>query len=138
MYALAILLPSAGVVVILLMLIELRHWRAGRRLITARQLRLRMVGGGVLLVLLAGIFAGSFVLRLHVAHERPGLFLVWWMGCLLIAIVLMFIALADMRQVEERHVERQNDLWREYARTLAERLRRERGDTTPGDRDEPR
>jgi len=137
MEALSIILPALGVAVIILMLIEARHWRAGRHLISGRQVWLRMAGGMVLLMLLTAIFYGLYILRLRSPQGRPLLFLEWWTGCLVAAIALIYLALADLRHVDQRRRERENELWREFARTLADRIRRERGQEQPDARDEP-
>ncbi len=137
MEALSIILPALGVVVIILMLIEARHWRAGRHLMSGRQVWLRLAGGVVLLMLLTAIFCGLYILRLRSPAGQPLLFIGWWMGCLAAAIGLIYLALVDMRHVDERRRERENELWREFARTLAERIRRERGQDQPDARDEP-
>jgi len=132
METLSILLPALGIGVIILMLVEFRAWRAGRSVISAGQIALRMVGGGILLVLLAAIFLGLFILHLRSPHGQPILFLVWWTGCLTLAIGLLFLALEDMRHVEQRQREQEHQIWREFARMMAERIRRERDDKPPG------
>jgi len=128
METLSILLPALGIGVIILMLVEFRTWRAGRSVISAGQIALRMVGGGILLVLLAAIFLGLFILHLRHPHGQPILFLIWWTGCLILAIGLLFLALEDMRHVEQHQREQEHQIWREFARMMAERMRGDRGD----------
>jgi len=128
METLSILLPALGIGVIILMLVEFRAWRAGRSVISAGQIALRMVGGGILLVLLAAIFFGLFILHLRHPHGQPILFLIWWTGCLILAIGLLFLALEDMRHVEQHQREQEHQIWREFARMMAERMRGDRGD----------
>ena len=128
METLSILLPALGIGVIILMLVEFRAWRAGRSVISAGQIALRMVGGGILLVLLAAIFLGLFILHLRHPHGQPILFLIWWTGCLILAIGLLFLALEDMRHVEQHQREQEHQIWREFARMMAERMRGDRGD----------
>ena len=136
MEALSILLPALGIAVIILMLVEVRQWRAGRTEISGRQMALRIGGGVIMLALLTAVFVGLYLLGLRRPAGRPVFFFAWWTGCLLGAIALIVLALGDVRQIERRQRERENDIWREFARTLAERIRRERGEDQPGARDE--
>jgi hypothetical protein len=124
----AILLPALGIAVIILMLVEIREWRSGRSVISSGQAVLRLAGGFLLLGLLTAIFLGLFILGLRRPVGRPILFLAWWSGCLALAIVLLVISFADMRRVAQRRRERETELWRDFARVLAERIKRERGD----------
>lgn len=138
MQVLAVLLPALGIGVVILMLVEVRQWRTGRYPISGGQLALRMVGGLVLLALFAAIFVGLYILGLRTPHGRPVLFLGWWMGCLALAIALLFLALADMRYLEQRRREREHELWGDFARLLAERMRGNRGEDradTPDERE---
>jgi protein-S-isoprenylcysteine O-methyltransferase Ste14 len=136
METLSILLPALAIGVIILMLVEFRAWRAGRSVISAGQIALRMVGGAILLALLAAIFLGLFILHLRNPHGQPIVFLAWWTGCLILAIGLLFLALEDMRHVEQRQREQEHQIWREFARMMAERMGGSRGDKPPGTPDE--
>jgi len=136
MEVLSVLLPALGIGVIILMLVEVRQWRTGRHPISRGQLALRMVGGVVLLALLSGIFVGLYILGLRTPHGRAVLFLAWWMGCLALAVGLLFLALADMRHLEQRRREREHELWHDFAWLLAERIRGERGEDKPDAPDE--
>jgi predicted small integral membrane protein len=136
MEALSILLPALGIAVIILMLVEVRQWRADRTGIPGRQMALRIAGGVIMLALLTAIFLGLYIPGLRSPAGRPVFFVAWWTGCLLAAIGLIVLALADMRRVERRQREREHALWREFARTLAERIRRERGQDQTDARDE--
>jgi Zn-dependent protease with chaperone function len=85
----------------------------------------RLVAAGLLLALLLAVYLGLFVLGLGDAQERPLLFMVFWMSCMALAIVLMFVAAADMRDVERLRDSHEAELWRDFARTLAARQRKE-------------
>jgi hypothetical protein len=136
MQILSIVLPALGIGVIILMLVELREWTARRTVISRRQLVLRMIGGVMLLALIAAIFVGLFILRVAGPEGRPLLFLAWWLGCLALSILLLILAFADLRHVAERRRERETEIWRDFARTLAERIRRDRGQDKPDQHDE--
>jgi hypothetical protein len=138
MQTLSILLPALGIGVIILMLVEFRAWRAGRSVISGGHVAVRMVGGVILLALLTSIFLGLFIFRLRSPHGQPVLFLIWWTGCLILAIGLLFLALEDMRHVEQRQREREHQIWREFARMMAERMTGDHGDKPPDNADDRR
>jgi hypothetical protein len=105
--------------VLLLILIEIRKWQTGRSLISKRQFAIRMVGGALLWALVTAVFVGIYVLRLGTPKGHPVLFLIFWLSCVAAAFVLMFLAIADLRQVENQQTQRQAQLWRDMARIVA-------------------
>jgi uncharacterized membrane protein len=115
----AAVLLALMVGVLLLIAIEIRKWQTGRSLVSRRRFLLRMAGGALLWVLVAAVFVGIYILRLGSARGQPVLFLAFWLGCVVIAFVLMFLAVADMREVERQQTRHQTDLWREMARMIA-------------------
>jgi drug/metabolite transporter (DMT)-like permease len=137
MEILPILLAAGVIGIITLMLVEVREWRTGRTLISGHQLLLRAAGAGILLLLLAAIFVGDYILGLRRPQGHPLLFLAWWIGCLALAVSLLFMAFADLRHVEQRRRQRENEIWREFARMLAERIRRDRSRDKPDTPNEP-
>jgi len=116
---LAVGVPALAILVALLLVVEVRKYRAGRHLISGRRLALRLISGLLLIGLLAAIFVGLFVLRLVDASSRPQLFLAFWGGCLVGGFVLLFLMLADVREVEDRSLKRQHEMWRDFARFIA-------------------
>jgi uncharacterized membrane protein len=129
-YSVAVALVTLGLIVVLLLLVEVRQYGAGRRFISRRRFALRLVAGLLMLVLLAAVFVGLFVLRLHNAYARPTLFLGFWSGCLLVAVALVWVMLADMREVEDRFSKRQHELWRDMARFVADQMKaKKQGDS---------
>jgi hypothetical protein len=87
-----IVLPILAFVLVLVLAGEISRFKSGRHLIV---LRLREVGA------------------------RPELFVVFWSACLLIAVALILVMLADMREVGERYTQRQHEIWRDLAGHLA-------------------
>jgi hypothetical protein len=120
----AVVLPVIALLVIVLLLVEVRQYRAGRTLISRRRLVLRLVAGLLMIGLVAAIFVGLFLLGLWEVGGRPGLFLAYWCGCLMISIALMWIMLADMREVGDRFSRRQHEIWRDMAKFVAGSTRR--------------
>jgi len=117
--AVAVILLALMMGVLLLIIIEIRKWQTGRSVISRRRFRIRMVGGGLLWALATAVFLGIYVLGPRVLDKRPVLFLAYWLGCLAAAFVLMFLAIADMREVETRQTQREVRMWREMARLIA-------------------
>jgi len=113
--------------VVVLLLVEVRHYRAGRHLISRRRFALRLVAGLLMLALLAAVFVGLFVLRLRDARGNPPLFLSFWSGCLVAAIALVWVMVADMREVADRSTQRQHQVWRDMARFIASHMTRDGG-----------
>jgi len=138
MYAVGISLTILGLIVLVLLLLEIRSFQAGRTLITRRRLVLRVVAGLLLLALLVAVFVGIFMLRLTTAEQRPQLFLVYWTSCLLVAIVLVWVMLADIQEVESRYSERRQQIWRDMSEFVGHELagREKRDSVSGGDSDE--
>jgi len=119
MYTIAISLTILTLIVLLLLLIEIRSYTTGRTLISRRRLVLRIIAGLLLLSLFAAVFVGLFILRLTGAQARPQLFLTYWSSCLLVAVVLVWVMLSDLQEVEDRASKRQHEMWRDMARFVA-------------------
>lgn len=130
-YSIAITLSILGLSVLLLLLVEVRSFRSGRTLISRRRLVLRIVAGLLLLTLLTAVFVGLLILRLTDAVGRPQLFLVYWSSCMLIAIVLVWVMLADLQDVENKYSARQQEIWRDMARFVAEQSSEQNPRETP-------
>ena len=122
MYAIALTLAVLGMMVLLLLAVEIHSFRHGRTLISRRRLKLRLVAGALLLSLIVAVFLGLFVLRLGSASGHPHFFLAYWSACLLAAIALVWVMLADLQEVEDRFSQRQNEIWRDMARFVGEQL----------------
>ena len=135
MNILAVALPALAILVALLLVVEVRKYRAGRHLISGRRLALRLISGLLLIGLLAAIFVGLFLLKLADAGSRPQLFLAFWGGCLVGGFVLLFLMLADVREVEDRSLKRQHEIWRDFARFIAGQMERNQAEpgSLPGD-----
>lgn len=144
MFTVAISLLVLGMITAILLLVEVRQYRVGRHLISRRRFVLRVVAGLLMLALLGAVFVGLFVLRLTAAGTRFSLFMGFWSGCVALAVVLVWVMLADLREVGDRFTERQHEIWRDMARFMADRIRAreqqdpgaETGGGRPGDEKE--
>ena len=130
MLVIGLALPVLALVSAALLALEVRRFKAGRHFISPRRLGLRLVAGGLMIVLLAAVFVGLFVLKLLEAASRPQLFLTYWSACLVSAVVLMLVMLADLREVANRSLKRKHELWRDMAQFVAKSGgRRESGES---------
>ena len=137
MYTIAISLTILTLIVLLLLLIEIRSYTAGRTLISRRRLVLRIIAGLLLLSLFAAVFVGLFILRLTGAQARPQLFVTYWSSCLLVAVVLVWVMLADLQEVEDRATKRKHEMWRDMAQFVAKQINPEdRPKSEPGPEDD--
>lgn len=127
MFGVALALVIVALIVVILLLVEVGHYRAGRYLLSGRRFALRLAAGLLMLVLLGAVFVGLFLLRLTEAQAHPTLFLGFWCGCLVVAVALVWVMLADMREVGNRLSERQHQIWRDLARFLAGQIKPEGG-----------
>jgi Na+/melibiose symporter-like transporter len=136
MYAVAVALVAAAMLVLVLLAVEVQGYWRGRTVISRRRLKLRIVAGALLLSLLAAVFLGLFVLGLRQAHQHPRFFLAYWSCCLAAAIALIWVMLADLQEVEDRFAQRQQEIWRDMARFVgdqtaaAKRAKAEKGSET--------
>lgn len=138
MQTIGVSLAILGIIVVLLLLVEVRSFRTRRTLITRRRLLLRLAAGVMLLALFSAVFVGLLVLRLVDAESRPQFFLAYWSGCLLIAVVLVWVMLTDLREVEDKFNARRHEIWHDMARFVAEQMKSDQDarQTTKGQQDE--
>ena len=138
MYTIAISLTILTLIVLLLLLIEIRSYTTGRTLISRRRLVLRIIAGILLLSLFAAVFVGLFILRLTGAQARPQLFITYWSSCLLVAVVLVWVMLSDLQEVEDRASKRRHEMWRDMARFVAGQMNPEDQAEAGPEGDEPK
>jgi uncharacterized membrane protein len=131
----ALLLMTAGAVALLVTEIYRRF--TGASLVSRRRFALRLIAGLLLVSLLVAVFLGLFVLGLEEAGARPNLFLAFWSGCVVIAFLLIFVMLADMREVEDSYSRHQREIWGDFARCLADSLEDSPQEHAPQPDDEP-
>lgn len=98
---------------------EVTAYRLGRSVISRRRFTLRLVAGMLLFSLFAAVFLGLYVLDLERAKDSPQFFLAYWSGCLLAAVLLIWVMFADLREVEDHFEARQRRIWEDMARYVA-------------------
>jgi FtsH-binding integral membrane protein len=119
MVIIGIALPILAFIVVLVLIGEVHRYKSGRHFISARRLGLRLVAGFLLLALMAMVFIGLFILHLRDPGSHPQFFITFWSVCLLIAVSLILVMLADLREVGKRYTQRQHEIWRDFANFLA-------------------
>lgn len=106
------MISLAGVVALVILLaVEIRNWRSGRKIINHRQQIIRLLTAALMILLLSLIFIGSLV----VGTERPFVFLFYWMGCFIIGCSVVLLMLMDLREVANRYREQHRDIIRRMA-----------------------
>ena len=90
---------DAGILLILVLLaIEVEGWISGRRLVNRKQKVLRTLSGIFILAILAMIIIGDGPARAY----HPLVAVGWWFVCFSLAVAVLLMALADMKQVALR------------------------------------
>jgi hypothetical protein len=132
----AVLLPLLIMGVLLLLWGEVRRFRAGRHFVSPRRLSLRLAAGALMIVLLIAVFLGLFVLHLDAVGSRPHLFMMFWSCCMGLAVALILVMLADVREVGARYSERQKQIWSDFASFLAKQTAARHPQETQGANDQ--
>jgi hypothetical protein len=117
---LAVLLPTAAVVITYLFILEVIKYRAGTLLVSPRRFRLRFAAWLLALLLCATVLTAMFLPR-SFTQTHLSLSLGLWSLGLAMAIALIWIMLADIQEVEDRIKAREQEIWRDFARMLAAR-----------------
>jgi hypothetical protein len=134
---LAVLLPSAACLITYLFALEVMKYRLGRLTVSRRRFRLRCAAWFVTVALCGAVFTGLFLLPHGYALRHPAVVATLWLSCLTAAIALIVIMYADIKEVESRVQAHEVELWRDFARTLAEKEKRRHPDA-PSDQDQPK
>lgn len=93
---------SGGILLVLLLLaIEIEGWISGRRLVNRKQKVLRTLSGIFILAIFAMILVGDSVVR--ALHPLAGM--AYWLLCFSLAVAVVLMALADVKQVTLRYGE---------------------------------
>jgi phosphoglycerol transferase MdoB-like AlkP superfamily enzyme len=92
MLATAVVLGVLGIII--LMATEIQKWRKKRTIVHGMQLFVRMMGGMLMLILLAHLFGG-------IMYAQPGdlptaQFVLYWIKCVLLALALCLVAVVDV------------------------------------------
>ena len=124
-YAAGVFLIIAAIAIITGAVLQVLQYRRGQHVISKRQLVMRLVTAALLLTIIVLIFWAALY-----PWPSPLAALVFWTALTLVAILVIFIALADLRQVErEKHL-RQAELYRSI-----QRLKDSDAKSPGGDRD---
>lgn len=130
----ALVLGFVAVIVAAALGLEVRRWRAGRHFISRRRFIIRLVAGMILIALLGAIAAGLYWFDLQHPEGKAALFLAFWSLCLLAGFALLLLAIADLREVSANLRQSQQQVWKDFARLVADKLKKDDpGTSRPGD-----
>lgn len=101
---------------------EVRQSLAGRRFITRKRFALRLISGVLLLALLTAVALGISIFGLARPDARPLAFLIYWSSCMAAAFLLVVLVLLELKQIGLSKREKEVELWRDIARSIAENL----------------
>lgn len=121
MIILAVLLPTAAVVITYLFILEVIKYRSGALIVSPRRFRLRFAAWILALLLCVTVMAAMFAFSQSFMVSHPGVVLGVWSLGLALGIALIWIMLADIQEVEDRLKAREREIWRDLARLLASR-----------------
>jgi len=109
---LRIVLAIGILLVIAVLALEVRAWRAGRREVTRRQRSLRVASAVLLVAIMAMVLVGDRWLR-----ESYGLLaaMAYWAFCLGLTISLFVLALLDLKEVGLSYGEDRKRILRDFA-----------------------
>ncbi len=92
MLATGVVLGVLGIII--LMATEIQKWRKKRTIVHGMQLFVRMMGGMLMLILLAHLFGG--IMYAQLGDLPTAQFVLYWIKCVLLALALCLVAVVDV------------------------------------------
>ena len=92
MLATAVVLGVLGIII--LMATEIQKWRKKRTIVHGMQLFVRMMGGMLMLILLAHLFGG--IMYAQLGDLPTAQFVLYWIKCVLLALAVCLVAFVDV------------------------------------------
>ena len=92
MLATGVVLGVLGIII--LMATEIQKWRKIRTIVHGMQLFVRMMGGMLMLILLAHLFGG--IMYAQLGDLPTAQFVLYWIKCVLLALALCLVAVVDV------------------------------------------
>jgi hypothetical protein len=92
MLATGVVLGVLGIII--LMATEIQKWRKKRTIVHGMQLFVRMMGGMLMLILLAHLFGG--IMYAQLGDLPTGQFVLYWIKCVLLALALCLVTVVDV------------------------------------------
>ncbi len=120
-YTGGVILGILAVGILVLAVTQISEYVRRHTILTPRHFALRLVMAGLLLAVIAGIYAGA-VLSQKGPWLGPVGQIVYWMGLLLVACVIVALALQDLQMLEKMKHQQRAELFRRLA-DLEESLR---------------
>ena len=108
---------GTGILLVVFLLVrEILSWRAGTRIVTSKQKALRIASAFLTIIIMAMILAGDKWL----AAYGPLAVMAYWMLCFVFAVVLVILALMDLKEVGLGFGEERKKIIREIAKPTEE------------------
>ncbi len=111
-YAVGVVLAIIAVIVIISALVQVSYYRHGKILISGTQLALRLVMAVLLLSIIGLSFFGPVYFS---GREDPVAELIFWSLIVLLAVVVMVLAVVDLRQVRRAQHQARAKLYQHLA-----------------------
>ena len=92
MLATGVVLGVLGIII--LMATEIQKWRKKRTIVHGMQLFVRMMGGMLMLILLAHLFGG--IMYAQLGDLPTAQFVLYWIKCVLLALALCLVTVVDV------------------------------------------
>lgn len=121
-YIAGVFLLVAAVAIVAGAVLQVRQFRRGQHIITRGQLISRLVTAGLLLLVIALIFCGVLY-----PWSGPLAELVFWSFITLLAVIVIVLAMRDLRQVDRQKHIRQSEIYRAIQKLQDESSRKEKG-----------
>jgi len=121
MYLVALFLTTAFVAILITMVVNLIWWRKGYHVISRGQLCARLGYTGVILGVIGLMFVGRFLLK----WEAPKTEIVYWLGLVVIVILVAIVVAGDLRSILKVRQEKQLQMYRELVESMRGGVSRE-------------
>ena len=123
MYFVATFLGIAFMAILTMMAVQLNWWRRGYHVISRGQLAARLIYTGVILSVIVMMFVGRFLLQWESARTE----IIYWLGLVLIVILVAVVVTGDLRNILKIREEKQLQMYRELVEAMRRGVLREKG-----------
>ena len=111
-YVTGVGLAIAAVIIVLSVLVQVSQYRRGEQIISSLQLALRLLMAVLLLSIIGLSFFGAIYFR---THPQPLPEMIFWSMLVLLAMVVIVLALVDLRRVRRTQHQARAELYQRMA-----------------------
>lgn len=116
-YATGVGLAVLAVIIVISALVQVSQYRRGQQLISSRQLALRLVMACLLLSIIGLSFWAAVYFNVQ---QEPWAEIIFWLMLMLLAVVVIVLALVDLRQVRRAQHRARAELYQRMAQLQRE------------------